>query len=338
MPILGSFGTANERAYGFGDSSFTSSLYLPPSITDNAELIYDASNPESVRTTNTYGSIFYVYNPDSVIYGSYWFVGLPVNSNVLAGDSISNIGSGFGATVIAVNKNVSMTVDGVTKVGDQVVIDTRNAATCPATAFTYSVAASSTTWYDISGNNRNATLGGTPTLVGTGTNQYFTFTNTNNASVPSVFDTPAGGGNTYFVYYFVADITDTNAIASTDAWGTKRWITNSEIFFNSLYGGGSATQNGDYDPSGWRLFRVEVYGNYTDNYYFFSSLTSCTTTIGGQTGYSQGSGNVPTNGKRTYSSLVCKDGTAMKFMSLYSLDNDPGLTTVYNALKGRFGL
>ena len=53
MPILGSFGTANERAYGFGDSSFLSPTSLPSIITTNAALLYDASNVDSYSGSGT---------------------------------------------------------------------------------------------------------------------------------------------------------------------------------------------------------------------------------------------------------------------------------------------
>jgi hypothetical protein len=247
MPILASLGTANDRAFGFGDSSVYEYTVLPSVITENAEIIYDASNLDSYPGTGT-------------------------------------------------------------------------------------------TWFDLSGNDRHATLGGTPTIIGAGANQYFVFTDTNNAQVPSVFETPSTGGDVEFVYYFVANFTDVYAILSTAQWGVNRFTFNGKIYFSGFSGSGSGNIPSDYDPSGWRLFKVTVDASLTAGTYFFSDSKAVRTYIGGQTANTVSGISSNTGGDPTFSSFTAQDGAAIKFISLYSPANDPGLTNVYNALKGRFGL
>jgi hypothetical protein len=153
-----------------------------------------------------------------------------------------------------------------------------------------------------------------------------------------VFETPSSGGDVEFVYYFVATLTEIDSIISTVQWGVNKYSFNGEVYFSGRSGSGGDNSSGDYDPSGWRLFKVTVDASYTDKGFTFSDRKDILTEIGGQTGDWEGTRIVNSQGKQTFSSFTAQDGASIKFVSLYSPANDPGLAAVYNALKGRFNL
>lgn len=231
MPILSSFGTANDRAYGFGNSDFLGATELPLIITNNAQIIYDASNPDSY--------------------------------------------SGSGST-----------------------------------------------WYDISGNNRHATLNGTPALAGTGANQYFTFTNTNSLTVPRAVDYN-------WNFFFIGDVLGAGTISST-FWQSDSFLQDGAFNFEGInIGGGSGIRNNGGYSNGLKLWHGEFSGT--------NSSLACTTRQGGSNGYYVQSRSA--FGTRDYdinSSMTVTGGT-IKFMAIYGTTS-PTTEQVYNALKGRFGL
>jgi hypothetical protein len=153
-----------------------------------------------------------------------------------------------------------------------------------------------------------------------------------------VFETPSTGGDVEFVYYFVATLTEIDSIISTVQWGVNKYSFNGEVYFSGRSGSGGDNSSGDYDPSGWRLFKVTVDASYTDRGFTFSDSKVVRTYLGGQTGFTNYFLSNNSQGDPTFSSFTAQDGAAIKFVSLYATANDPGLTNVYNALKGRFGL
>jgi hypothetical protein len=346
MPILASLGTANDRAFGFGDSSFASGYDLPAIITNNAEIIYDASNPNSVRNNVDF---YLEYQPS--LEALIWTDGtvklyhiIPAQYNVQVGDKIGKEDGTnpiFYVNVLGVTRNVTETMNQfgnpVSVTGDKVVIDAYSSSWSNISHLYYKPQA--TKLYDISGNDRHATLGGTPALTGYNNNQYFVFTDTNNAQVPSAIETPVGGGNADFVYYFVANLTGSDPIFSTQ-WHADIFLGAGKIVFEAKNGSGSSsiTDTDNYNHVGWRLFKVTVSASYTDIGFTFSDSKSVRTDLGGQTGFATSFLSNNTGGNRTFSSFTAQDGAAIKFVSLYATANDPGLTNVYNALKGRFGL
>jgi hypothetical protein len=301
---------------------------LPSVITTNAEIIYDASNPLSVRSTINASMTQAVFNSSFVqLPNGNWYYPLPEGTDIKVGDIVT-LTSGFSAVIVAISY-----------AGTTIRAEHQNLyASSWGNDVNVTITAQATTWYDISGNNRHASLGGTPTITGAGANQYFVFTDTNNAQVPSVFETPSTGGNVTFVYYFVATLTEIDSIISTVQWGVNKYSFNGEVYFSGRSGSGGDNSSGDYDPSGWRLFKVTVDASYTDKGFTFSDRKDILTEIGGQTGNWEGTRTVSVLGKPTFSSFTAQDGADIKFVSLYATANDPGLTNVYNALKGRFGL
>jgi hypothetical protein len=337
MPILASLGTANDRAFGFGDSSFSSGYDLPVIITNNAEIIYDVSNPNSVVTGN--------FEPEFL--GSQkitflnWKFYFPKDTPVVVGDYVGMSEVNGSPVIPALYFYPIISITPHPTDPDAIVVEVgySGLAYSGITKAMISPVVGVNRWYDISGNDRHASLGGTPTITGAGANQYFVFTDTNNAQVPSAIETPVGGGNADFVYYFVANLTGSDPIFSTQ-WHVDIFSGASKIVFEAKNGSGSSsiTDTDNYNPVGWRLFKVTVSASYTDRGFTFSDSKSVRTDLGGQTGFATSFLSNNTGGNRTFSSFTAQDGAAIKFVSLYATANDPGLTNVYNALKGRFGL
>lgn len=164
MPILASLGTANDRVFGFGDGSFSSGYDLPAIITNNAEIIYDASNPLSNALGRSsfsgYYALFPSFNSNDRRYGDYWFIPVTAGTPIFPGDIIKNYPQEeHAALVIDVERNVTMnnTWGGGTVTGDRVVINSYMVYD-PIVVYP----SSTNYWYDISGNNRHATWSAAP--------------------------------------------------------------------------------------------------------------------------------------------------------------------------------
>lgn len=243
MPILASLGTANDRAFGFGDSSFASSYALPAIITNNAAIIYDASNPESYSGTGT-------------------------------------------------------------------------------------------TWYDISGNNNHATWSATPTLSGTGGNQYLTANVSAKLTVPSVLTYLDSGFDFLAVWKVSGSFFNIDGVG----WKSAYSLLDYHLSFDSEGNGGFGSTSVDFPG-----YVTAPLGQYVMHWARVSLSGSSTSVVnkvnGGSGGISAGSAWSGGGSLGSNSCIIGVDGTTeLKLLVFYPRGTGPTNSNAYNAIKGRFGL
>lgn len=189
-----------------------------------------------------------------------------------------------------------------------------------------------TTWYDISGNNNHATLVGSPSLEGAVVNKYFSCSSsgTDYISVPSVFVNLPFDGQ-YFYYYMIIkpDEYENSITGRNSVW--KATQSGSFFTFSKTLGSGSGATTGTM-PSFANYLLVKLTAH---------DVYELVTEYGGSTASATNSSDNFVAGINSEMRIGGYSGvgpTNIKFLALYGPGDDPGLTNVYNALKGRFGL
>jgi hypothetical protein len=197
-----------------------------------------------------------------------------------------------------------------------------------------------TTWYDISGNDRHATWSAQPTLSGAGANKYVSAGGGISFVIPEVFSPVVD-----FSYYILCEnpfqlrwhtYSDRQLVSTS--WYSSTFVSNGRPTIQWRSQGTGGFGSGSIvtpliDVNGYVFLRFNISGNGTS----FSSSVQ----VAGQTG-SVNETNTSTQPQNFTSAVtvgnVNLEPLNIKMILLYSTANDPGLTAVYNAFKGRFNL
>jgi hypothetical protein len=331
MPILASLGTANDRAFGFGDSSFASGYDLPAIITNNAEIIYDASNPESVVTGN--------FEPEFL--GSQkitflnWKFFFPKDTPVVVGDYVgmSEVNGSPVIPAVYFNQVIGITPHPTDPDAIVVEVDYSGLAYLGITKAMISPVVGVNRWYDISGNNNHATWSATPTLSGAGANQYLIANSSARLTVPSVLTYQDGGFDLIAVWKVTGSADNINGVG----WKSALGFVDYHLSFDSEGSGGFG--NTSVDSPG---YVTSAFGQYVMHWARVGLPGSSANVVNK---VNDGSGGITADmlygasGIGSNSCVIGTNGTTeLKLILIYPAGTAPTNSNAYNALKGRFGL
>ena len=339
---LGSLGSAYEKGYIVTANTWANTQTISLSSLGSAyEKGYIVTaNIWANTQTISLSSLGSAYEKGYIVTANTW-----ANTQTI---SLSSLGSAYEQGYI-LTANTWANVYTMPLSSAQSINVTNNALMILDASNTDSYPGTGTTWYDISGYNNNATLGGTPQLLGTSDDKYFDLSGINNLLVPDVvtINLPANNSTTAnsWTYIIVGDLSSGNIRSNYNHWAKTVNGGNTADYFYQVGGGGNGPTivNGS---SAW------VSGANTAMWYgqFSGSWTNLNNTTGPATitaNTYQGNTTRYATDVGTFSSInpafpivsgYTDGGSNVKLILLYNTINAPTLSQAYSALQGRFGI